>query len=72
MGLLEERVFRDNALTAAAIVFLATGLAEALFFVFAPQPSVGRWASITTGEMGFALLALPLFLLARRLLRSRA
>jgi rod shape-determining protein MreD len=73
VGALEERVFRDNLLVAIAIVFLGTLMGEGLFFLFVPQPAVGRWAVSTLGEAGYnAILAPPLYWLIRGVGRAGA
>jgi rod shape-determining protein MreD len=72
VGWLEERIFRDNPLTALLLVALGTALADALFFVTAPQPDIPHWArmlGLTT--LYNTVLALPLYFLMRRLLRAR-
>ena len=68
IGWLDERVFRDNALIAVALVAGGTALAEGLFFLIAPQPHVLHWAkSVLLTTMYNTALALPLYLLIRRL-----
>lgn len=69
VGWLEERMFRDHALTALGIVGVGTALAETLFFIFAPHPNILLWArhlGMTTLYNG--LLAIPLYLVIRRLI----
>jgi hypothetical protein len=68
VGWLEERLFRDNPLTAFAIVTFGTALAETLFFIFAPQPNILHWArNLGLTTLYNAVLALPLYWLVRRL-----
>lgn len=69
IGWLEKRIFRDNPLLALAFAAVGTALAEALFFIFSPQPHILHWArglGLTT--LYNALLALPVYLLLRRLI----
>ena len=71
VGWLEERLFRDRALLAVVLVALGTLLADLLFFLFAPQPHILHWASaLLKTALYNAILALPLYWLLRRLLRS--
>ena len=71
VGWLEERIFRDNALIAVALVAGGTALVEGLFFVFAPQHNIVHWArGLGMGVLVNALLALPLYLLVRRCVRG--
>ena len=66
VGWLDERVFRDNALIAVALVAVGTALAEALFFIFAPQPHVLHWARAALSTTIYnTVLAFPLYLLIR-------
>ena len=68
IGWLDERVFRDNALIAVALVAGGTALAEGLFFLFAPQPHVAHWAkAVLLTTLYNTVLALPLYFLIRRL-----
>ena len=68
IGWLDERVFRDNALIAVALVAGGTALAEGLFFLFAPQPHVTHWAkAVLSTTLYNTVLALPLYFLLRRL-----
>ena len=68
IGWLDERVFRDNALIAVALVAGGTALAEGLFFLFAPQPHVAQWAkAVLLTTLYNTILALPLYFLIRRL-----
>ena len=68
IGWLDERVFRDNALIAVALVAVGTALSEGLFFLFAPQPHVAHWAkAVALTTLYNTLLALPLYLLIRKL-----
>lgn len=72
VGWLEERIFRDNALLAVAIVACGTALAEGLFFVLAPQHPIGHWArGATLTTLYNALLAIPAYFLLRRCLGPR-
>jgi len=72
VGALEERIFRRNPSVAVAIVLLGTAATEGCFFLFAPQPNVPAWAFRTLYESLYnAALALPLYLLVRRLIRTR-
>ncbi len=67
IGWLDERVFRDNALIAVALVAVGTALAEALFFLFAPQPHVLHWAKAVLYTILYnTVLALPLYFLIRK------
>ena len=67
VGWLEERIFRDNALIALAIVASGTALTGILFFLFDPQPNVLHWArTLLQSTLYNTLLALPLYLLMRR------
>ena len=69
VGWLEDRIFRDNALIALALVALGTTLAEGLFFIFAPLRNVAHWArGMGLTVLYNTLLAIPLYLLIRRLL----
>ena len=68
IGWLDERVFRDNALIAVALVAGGTALAEGLFFLFAPQPHVSHWVkAVLLTTLYNTVLALPLYFLIRRL-----
>ena len=72
VGWLEARIFRDNALLAVVLVALGTALAEVLFFLFAPQPNILHWLRAVGGTALYnGVLALPLYLLLRRLLSVR-
>lgn len=69
VGWLEEKMYRDNAFTALALVALGTACAELLFFVFAPHPNILLWArhlGLTT--LYNAVLAIPLYVVVRRLI----
>ncbi len=69
VGWLEERIFRDSALFALALVAAGTALAEGLFFLFAPQSALLHWArALGSTTLYNAILAIPLYLLIRRLL----
>ena len=66
IGWLDERVFRDNALIAVALVAGGTALAEGLFFLFAPQPHVLHWArGVLFTTLYNTVLALPFYFLIR-------
>jgi hypothetical protein len=71
IGWLEERIFRDHPLLALALVAAGTALAEGLFFLFDPQHDVTRWARVALLLPMFynTALALPFYLLVRRLAR---
>lgn len=68
LGLLEERIFRDNVLIALAAAVLGTFGVEALFFLFAPQPHALRWL-IRAGEASLynGVLSIPVYLVVRRI-----
>jgi rod shape-determining protein MreD len=68
IGWLEERIFRDNPLLACAFAAIGSALAEALFFLFAPQHNIAHWArALLLTTLYNTLLALPLYLLLRRI-----
>ncbi|HZT41069.1 MAG TPA: hypothetical protein VFA07_02710 [Chthonomonadaceae bacterium] len=70
VGWLEERLFRDSARLAVSLVALGSLLADLLFFLFAPQPNILHWAGALLKTVLYnTFLALPLYLLLRRLLR---
>jgi cell shape-determining protein MreD len=71
IGWLEARVFRDHPLLAIVLVAAGTFLAEALFFLFAPQHNVARWArvALVLPTLYNAALALPFYFLVRRFAR---
>jgi cell shape-determining protein MreD len=77
VGWLEERVFRDNPFFAIVLTGVGTALAGVLFALFAPQAAAPQhnvllWArnlSLTT--LYNTVLALPCYLLLRKLLRFR-
>ena len=67
-GWLEERIERDNPLLAVGLVSAGTALAGCLFFLFAPQHTIGHWArSMMLTTLYNAVLALPLYFLVRLL-----
>lgn len=69
VGLLEERIFRDNIFVAAAAVFVGSLFIDACFFLFAPQPHVARWFTSSLMQAAFnCALALPLYLLIKRVI----
>jgi cell shape-determining protein MreD len=75
VGLLEERVFRNNLPVALLVVLGGTILTESCFFLFAPEQHVVRWLvwliQTLTGALYNTVLAIPLYLLLRRLVRPR-
>jgi len=71
VGALDERIFRSSFSVALTVVTIGTAAVEGMFFLFAPQPHVTRWLIRTLGECGYnAALAIPLFLLIRRAVRT--
>lgn len=69
VGWLEQRVFRDHVLLALTCVAVGTALAETLYFLFAPQPDVLRWArALLLTVLYNSVLSLPLYYALRRLL----
>jgi rod shape-determining protein MreD len=72
VGLLEERIFRDNLFIAVLIVFLGTLFVHGCFFLFAPQPRVAQWFLRTLYEAAYnTALAIPAYFLIRRLARPK-
>ncbi len=72
VGWLEERVFRDNVLIAVFLAAMGTALAGGLFFLFAPQPDVLRWArALGVTTLYNTLLALPGYYLIRKVVYGR-
>jgi rod shape-determining protein MreD len=72
LGAMEERVFRDNVFVAMLLTLLGTFAVEALFYLFAPQPNFPGWAVRVAGESVYnAVLALPAYLILRRVVRGR-
>jgi rod shape-determining protein MreD len=68
VGLLEERIFRDNFVVAIATVFVGTVFTDTCFFLFAPQPNPLRWFVDTLTQSCYnTALAVPLFVVFRRL-----
>jgi rod shape-determining protein MreD len=73
VGLLEERIFRDNIFVAVATVFVGTLFVDTCFFLFAPQPQALRWFSgALTQAVYNMVLAIPLYFLFKRLAPRRA
>jgi rod shape-determining protein MreD len=71
VGALEARIFRDSPLVAVATALTGTFLVEGCFFLFAPQANVLRWLlRVVCQSLYNAALALPLFYVLRRLMRS--
>jgi len=72
VGWLEERVFRDNAAIAMALVSGGTLLAESMFYAFDPHFPAAAWARGVALETAYNLsLSLPVFLIVRLCLRTR-
>jgi hypothetical protein len=72
VGWLEERVFRDNAAIAIALVSGGTLLAEGAFYVFDPHFPAVRWARSVGLELIYNVcLALPIYLAVRISMRPR-
>ncbi len=68
IGWLESRLFRDNGLIAVGLVALGTALANALFFLLAPQPNISHWLRAALSTVLYnTVIAFPLYLLMRRL-----
>jgi len=72
IGWLEERIFRDNPLLVVMLVAVGTAFAEGLFFLFAPQHNVARWArvSLLLPILYNTVLALPFYLLVRHFMAA--
>jgi rod shape-determining protein MreD len=71
VGRMEGHLFRDNPVVAVALAIGQVAGAEALFYIFAPQPGFGAWLRNSGLTVLFdALLAAPLWLAIRRVLRS--
>ncbi len=69
VGLLEQRLFRDSLIVAAAAGLIASLTADSAFFLFAPQPqSALYWLGALGRAAWTALLVIPNALLVRRLL----
>jgi rod shape-determining protein MreD len=69
VGWLEERIFRDNLLLALALTAVGTALAQAIFYVFAPQHHAIHWAHAMVATTLYNLmLAGPAYLIVHRLL----
>jgi rod shape-determining protein MreD len=72
VGMLDERLFRDNPAVAAAAGFVSVIAAEALFFVFAPQPDALAFASGALGRAVYNMaLVVPITAALRPMLRRR-
>jgi hypothetical protein len=72
VGWLEERLFRDNAVIAIALVSGGTVLAESLFFAFDPHFPAASWARGVGFEVAYNVcLTLPIYLLVRVSIRTR-
>ena len=72
VGWLEERVFRDNAAIAIALVSGGTLLAEGLFYAFDPHFPAASWARGVGLELIYNVcLTIPLYLIVRICLRTR-
>jgi hypothetical protein len=70
--MLDERLFRDNPAVAAAAGFVSVIAAEALFFVFAPQPDAVAFASGALGRAVYNMaLVVPITAALRPMLRRR-
>ncbi len=73
IGLLEERLFRDNLLVAAAAGFCAVLGADLLLFAFAPQPEAATYVARTLGRATYTMaLVVPLTVALRPLFRGRS
>jgi rod shape-determining protein MreD len=69
VGLLEERIFRDNVFVAIAAVFLGTLFTNTCFFLFAPQPHAARWFLHALTQAAYnAVLAIPVYAIFKRLI----
>ncbi len=72
VGLLEERLFRDNLLVAAAAGFCAVLCADVLLYAFAPQPDAVSFARHSFGRAVYTMaLVVPSTIALRPLFRSR-
>ncbi len=72
VGWLEERVFRDNAAIAIALVSGGTLLAEGMFYAFDPHFPAAAWARGVGLELVYNVcLALPVYLVVRMCMRTR-
>lgn len=72
VGWLDERVFRDNAAIAVALVSGGTLLAEGLFYVFDPHFPAVRWARGVGLELIYnVFLTIPIYLIVRLCVRTR-
>lgn len=73
VGLLEERIFRDNVFVAAATVLLGTLFVDTCFFLFAPQHLATRWFVDTLNEGCYNMvLAAPFYWLFRRVVPRKS
>jgi rod shape-determining protein MreD len=73
VGLLDERIFRDNVLVAAATAFVGTLFVDTCFFVFAPQPHALGWFTSTLHEAVYnTVLAIPLYYLFKKLVPRKS
>lgn len=76
VGLLEQRVFRDSLPVVFLVVLGGTILTESCFFLFAPKQHLLRWLTwliqTLTGALYNTVLAVPLYLLLRRLILPRS
>ena len=72
IGLLDERIFRDNLLVAPAAGFCAVLAADLLLFAFAPQPDAPTYLLRTLQRAGYTMcLVVPLTMVLRPIFRSR-
>ncbi len=68
VGWLEERVFRDSPIMTPLFAFTGTLVAETLFYLSVPQGRLRHRVFIAVGTALYnAFLALPVYLLLRRL-----
>jgi len=66
VGWLESRLFRDNGLIAIGLVAVGTALANALFFLLAPQPNIAHWLRAALSTVLYnTVIAFPLYLIIR-------
>lgn len=73
VGWMEDRIERDNPLLAVLLVAIGTALADALFFLFAPQRPIMHWVrGMGLSTLYNAVLALPLYLLLRLMLGKKS
>lgn len=73
VGLLEERIFRDNLFVAVATVCSGTFFVEMCFFVFAPQPHPVQWFKLTALQAVYnSLLAIPIYGLFKLVVLKRS